>query len=391
MEERIQATVTNDTEVTGVINAKQNMQAVVDRGVTVFVPIASTTNLGIVQVGSGLNITEAGLLSVDSDIIKIEQIKLNGTLLQPDEDKIVNINLTKNDVGLNNVDNTSDLAKPVSTATSVELNTKFDKQQNVIYFGKILYIKDDGTVGFKEENVTINNDAFVNVSLNTTTGILTFTKQNGTTVDVDFPLEELVSDGYYDTTTEEIVLVLANGNEIRFSASLLIDIYEGDGSTITTYVDAETGANKIKVSDAVMNRLAAVETSASNNALAITQEITDRSDADTLLQQAVNLKANKTAAMGDFTVSVNNTGTVLTFQRVDVNGDNLGATKTVSLPDAVVSGVMDTTNKKIVLTLASGGVVNVNMADYIDGVQTQIDAKVDKTAYITSAEVDALF
>lgn len=391
MEERIQATVTNDTEVTGVINAKQNMQAVVDRGVTVFVPIASTTNLGIVQVGSGLNITEEGLLSVDSDIIHIEQIKLNGTLLQPDADKIVNINLTKNDVGLNNVDNTSDLAKPVSTATSVELNTKFDKQQNVIYFGKILYIKDDGTVGFKEENVTINNDAFVNVSLNTITGILTFTKQNGATVDVDFPLEELVSDGYYDTTTEEIVLILANSNEIRFSASALVNIYEGDEDTVVTYIDAETGANKIKVSDAVMNRLAAVETSASNNALAITQEITDRSDADTLLQQAINLKANKTAAMGDFTVSVNNTGTVLTFQRVDVNGDNLGATKTVSLPDAVVSGVMDTTNKKIVLTLASGGVVNVNMADYMDGVQTQIDAKVDKTAYITSAEVDALF
>ena len=391
MEESIQATVTNDTEVTGVINAKQNMQAVVDRGVTVFVPIASTTNLGIVQVGSGLNITEEGLLSVDSDIIHIEQIKLNGTLLQPDADKIVNINLTKNDVGLNNVDNTSDLAKPVSTATSVELNTKFDKQQNVIYFGKILYIKDDGTVGFKEENVTINNDAFVNVSLNTITGILTFTKQNGATVDVDFPLEELVSDGYYDTTTEEIVLILANSNEIRFSASALVNIYEGDEDTVVTYIDAETGANKIKVSDAVMNRLAAVETSASNNALAITQEITDRSDADTLLQQAINLKANKTAAMGDFTVSVNNTGTVLTFQRVDVNGDNLGATKTVSLPDAVVSGVMDTTNKKIVLTLASGGVVNVNMADYMDGVQTQIDAKVDKTAYITSAEVDALF
>ena len=208
---------------------------------------------------------------------------------------------------------------------------------------------------------------------------------------VDFPLEELVSDGYYDTTTEEIVLILANGSEIRFSASALVNIYEGDEDTVVTYVDAETGANKIKVSDAVMDRLAAVETSASNNALAITQEITDRSDADTLLQQAINLKANKTAAMGDFTVSVNNTGTQLTFQRKDVNGDNLGATKTVSLPDAVVSGVMDTTNKKIVLTLASGGVVNVNMASYMDAVQTQIDGKVDKTAYITSAEVDALF
>ena len=359
-------------------------------GVLYHAPLATTLTPGIVQIGEGL-LVSAGVVSVNSDIIKIEQISLNGNIIAPDSDKIVNLIVDKAEVGLGNVDNTADLDKPVSTATALELNTKFDKQQNTIYFGKILYINENGQVDFKTENVEINQDAFVAVSLNTTNGVLTFTKKNGTTVNVDFPLEELVSDGYYDTTTEEIVLILANGSEIRFSASALVNIYEGDEDTVVTYVDAETGANKIKVSDAVMDRLAAVETSASNNALAITQEITDRSDADTLLQQAINLKANKTAAMGDFTVSVNNTGTQLTFQRKDVNGDNLGATKTVSLPDAVVSGVMDTTNKKIVLTLASGGVVNVNMASYMDAVQTQIDGKVDKTAYITSAEVDALF
>ena len=359
-------------------------------GVLYHAPLATTLTPGIVQIGEGL-LVSAGVVSVNSDIIKIEQISLNGNIIAPDSDKIVKLIVDKAEVGLGNVDNTADLDKPVSTATALELNKKFDKQQNIVNFGKILYINENGQVDFKTENVEINQDAFVAVSLNTTNGVLTFTKKDGTTVNVDFPLEELVSDGYYDTTTEEIVLILANGSEIRFSASALVNIYEGDEDTVVTYIDSETGANQIKVSDAVMDRLAAVETSASNNALAITQEITDRSDADTLLQQAVNLKANKTAAMGDFTVTVNNTGTQLTFQRKDVNGDNLGTTKTVSLPDAVVSGVMDTTNKKIVLTLASGGVVNVNMADYIDGVQTQIDAKVDKTAYVTSAEVDALF
>lgn len=367
-------------------------------GVLYHAPLATTITPGIVQIGAGLLVT-AGLLEVNPDIIKIEQISLNGNIIEPDENKIVNLLVDKTEVGLPNVDNTADLDKPVSTATALELNKKFDKQQNIVNFGKILYIKNDGTIGFKQENVAINDEAFVDVTLNTTTGILTFTRLNGQTTTIDFPLEELVSDGYYDTKTEEIVLVLANGNEIRFSASVLVNIYEGDGSTIITYVDQETGANKIKVSDAVINRLAAVETSASNNALAITQEITDRSDADTLLQQAINLKANKTAAMGDFTVSVNDTGTVLTFQRVDVNGDNLGTPKTIDLhlESVVVSGSYDNATKKIILTLKDGSTVDFSIADLISGLQSEITSAnklsadlVDDTnatnKFVTSAE-----
>ncbi len=38
--------------------------------------------------------------------------------------------LNKNDVGLNNVDNTSDLNKPISTATQTALNGKQDNSSD---------------------------------------------------------------------------------------------------------------------------------------------------------------------------------------------------------------------------------------------------------------------
>lgn len=56
------------------------------------------------------------------------------------------------------------------------------------------------------------------------------------------PKESFVSNGYYDKENHEIVLVMNNGNVIRFSASDLIDTYSGDStsSTIETIVDGRT-------------------------------------------------------------------------------------------------------------------------------------------------------
>lgn len=56
----------------------------------------------------------------------IEEIQLNGTKIEPDN-KTVNIQPTKNDVGLGNVDNTADLDKPISTDTQAALDNKADK------------------------------------------------------------------------------------------------------------------------------------------------------------------------------------------------------------------------------------------------------------------------
>lgn len=355
-------------------------------GVLYHAPLATTLTPGIVQIGAGLLVT-AGLLEVNPDIIKIEQITLNGDIVSPDENKSVNLIVDKTTVGLGNVDNTADLDKPVSTATGLALTEKLSIQQNVIEFGKILYIQADGKIGFKTESVEVNKTAFIAVSLNTTTGVLQFTRQNGDIVSVDFPLEELVSDGYYDTTTEEIVLKLANGNEIRFSASELVNIYEGDGDTVVTYVDQETGANKIKVADAVINRLAAAEEG-------LSQEISDRQGADTLLQQAVALKADKTIAISDFIVSVNNTGTQLTFILKDCSDTPVSkTTKIINLPDAVVSGVLDNTNEKITLTLASGQTIDINLGDLynvLDALRTDVDVNTNaRHTHSNKATLDA--
>lgn len=61
------------------------------------------------------------------------------------------------------------------------------------------------------------------ISYNNTTGIMTFTRYDETTVDVDLPLELIVSSGTYNDLTKEIELTLANGQLIKIPLSDLID------------------------------------------------------------------------------------------------------------------------------------------------------------------------
>ena len=89
--------------------------------VVVYVPFASKTSPGIVQIGDGLNINN-GIISVMPVDVPIMSISKNGTLIFPDENKNVNIVIDKSDVGLSNVDNTSDLDKPISNATQQAIN-----------------------------------------------------------------------------------------------------------------------------------------------------------------------------------------------------------------------------------------------------------------------------
>ena len=89
-------------------------------------------------------------------------IQLNGTTvdsftLNQDTDKTVNIVITKDDVGLDQADNTSDLDKPVSTATQTALNGKVD-----IISGKGLSTE-DFTTAEKSKLNGIESGAEVNV------------------------------------------------------------------------------------------------------------------------------------------------------------------------------------------------------------------------------------
>ena len=90
--------------------------------VVVYVPLASKNAHGIVKIGNGLNITNDGELWWDASEVPIKYIAKNGEDIVPDDNKRVNIVLNKIDVGLSNVDNTSDLDKPISNATQQAIN-----------------------------------------------------------------------------------------------------------------------------------------------------------------------------------------------------------------------------------------------------------------------------
>lgn len=69
------------------------------------------------------------------DFATILSISLNGTEILPDEDKNVNIEVTKETAGLGNVDNTSDIDKPISTAQQEEfdkINTRLEEELYII-------------------------------------------------------------------------------------------------------------------------------------------------------------------------------------------------------------------------------------------------------------------
>lgn len=93
--------------------------------VVVYVPLASKEAHGIVKVGDGLSITQSGLLSFDDTVltpIKDDVVQLRVDLTDHVSDYENPHRVTKAQVGLSNVDNTSDLHKPVSLATRQELD-----------------------------------------------------------------------------------------------------------------------------------------------------------------------------------------------------------------------------------------------------------------------------
>jgi len=91
------------------------------------------------------------------------------------------------------------------------------------------------------------------VVYNNVNGVLTFTKYDDTTKEIDLPLEYLVESGYYDEVANELVLVLANGSEIRIPVgNLLTDLdahnirFNGSGTNyLVNKNDVESAVKEI--------------------------------------------------------------------------------------------------------------------------------------------------
>ncbi len=119
------------------------------------------------------------------------------------------------------------------------------------------------------DNISDISGFIVDSTYNQTTGVLTLTKQDGSTITIDLPVENIISSGSFDTTTNEIVLELVSGEEIRIPASSLVDTYTG-GETVTVSVAVNEGVITATVkSGSITNSHLSAELSASLNELTL--------------------------------------------------------------------------------------------------------------------------
>lgn len=187
---------------------------------TIYVPLATKNTYGSVKIGDGLNV-DNGIISFDESEVTILSISLNGEPLTIDEDKNVDIALTKNDVGLDQVDNTSDMDKPISTVQQAALNLKLDKRQSSANIGKVAYVNDNGDIDFKNVDtieVKLNDEV-----IDTDAGIFNFsnnftiTSIDGGQVDIDLSEEFKESVGKIDS-------ISLNGELLKIDENKNVDI-----------------------------------------------------------------------------------------------------------------------------------------------------------------------
>lgn len=146
--------------------------------------------------------------------------------------------VTKAQVGLGNVDNTSDADKPISTAQQTALDAKQDKltfdttpttgSTNPVTSSGIKAAIEAAAPDLTDYLTKAGAAGTLSVSMNETTYVITFTltAADGTTVlstaSVDLPLESVVVSGSYDTTTKSVVLTLKDGSTVTFSVADLV-------------------------------------------------------------------------------------------------------------------------------------------------------------------------
>lgn len=170
--------------------------------------------------------------------------------------------VTKNQVGLSNVDNTSDLNKPVSTIQQAELDKKINYTDvrndfNSEDTNKPLSAKCGNSLNKRiVENKEKIDLSIKDISLDSENGILTIVRTDDTSFKIDLPLEFLVKSGSYNPTTKSIELILDNNTKITIPVADLVNEYFSDGTTISMYVDSnDNNKIKFKISDTYKNKI----------------------------------------------------------------------------------------------------------------------------------------
>ena len=262
-------------------------------------PAATTSSLGVVQVGSGLTVSSGGVLSATGGGVadSVAWGHVTGTLADQ----------TDLNTALGAKANSADLA---TVATSGSYNDLSNKPTIPTVNNATLTIQKNSTsVGTFTANASSNKTINITVpvsasdvsalpastkygasftaSINTTTYVMTLTLKDqdgntlGTAQTIDLPLESVVVNGSYDSTNKKIVLTLQSGSTIDIPVG---DLISGLQTEITSsnmldadLVDDSTSTHKFTTASDI-SKLAGIAAGAEVNVQSDWNQTTNTAD-----------------------------------------------------------------------------------------------------------------
>lgn len=278
--------------------------------------------------------------------------------------------LTKSDVGLNNVDNTSDLNKPISTATQNALDNKEDKINLRALAYKDSLTKSD--IGLdKVNNVTITSNQVEQIGTNATeiSSLKTLVNTNETDIekkvsDINTQIngikQVLSSDDTDYDTLQELVNALKNNvssiSDLFTEIAKKVDKVSGKGLSTNDYTtteknklaNIEEGANNYVLPSDVVQDSSYVHTDNNYTTIEKTKLEGLSNYDDTSIKNTLNTKADKTELFSGSYNDLTNKPTIPTVNNatltIQKNGTNVAtfsansstnATANISVPTKI--------------------------------------------------------
>jgi len=175
-------------------------------------PLSYNNSTGVFTISQSTGSTNGYLSSTDWTTFNNKQATLtSGTNIKTIETQTIlgsgNIDLNKSDVGLGNVDNTSDAAKPVSTATQSALNAKQDLLQSGVNIKTV-----GGQTLLGTGDISLNSGTVTSVGITSST--LSFSGSPITTsgnITINLPNTGITA-GTYNTVTVDAQGRVTAGN-----------------------------------------------------------------------------------------------------------------------------------------------------------------------------------
>lgn len=280
---------------------------------------------------STIDFTDTNYVHTDNNFTNEEKEKLNGIEANAQVNTITgvkgseetyyrtgNVSISKGNIGLSNVDNTSDLDKPISILTQNALNNKVDKVvgKSLIEDTEISRLKGMSTGANKVEASFTNGNV----------------KIDGVETNVYNLPNNIATKDYVDTNGGKIDAIKVNN------------------------VQQEIIDKKVNIT---------VPTKVS--------ELTNDSGYLTS-HQDISGKANVSESAYSLDLTIDSSTYVITATLKNKSGVEL-SNKQIDLPleSVVVNGSYDNVNKQVILTLKSGSTIQFSVADLISGLQSEIN------------------